>query len=107
MLVPFSGMDLSIAKLLVEAGYLKSAEKKTIGKKHYIEISLLYEGKEPAMSDFKLLSKPSRHLYTGYRDLSPVRQHYGLAVLSTPSGIMTNRQARKKKVGGEYLFEIW
>jgi small subunit ribosomal protein S8 len=59
------------------------------------------------LTDFRMLSKPSRHIYSGYRELRPVRQHYGLAVLTTPQGIMTNKEAKKQKVGGEYLFEIW
>jgi small subunit ribosomal protein S8 len=107
VLAPFSNMDLAIAKLLVEEGYLKSADKRVIGRKNFIEMTIAYNGKNPVLTDFKLLSKPSRHLYAGYEDLKPVRQRYGVAVLSTPKGILTNRSARKEKVGGEYLFEIW
>lgn len=107
VLAPFSNMDLAVAKLLVEEGYLKSADQKMIGRKNFIEMTIAYNGKTPKLTDFKLCSKPSRHLYIGYEDLKPVRQRYGVAVLSTPKGILTNRSARKEKVGGEYLFEIW
>ena len=62
---------------------------------------------DPAITDFKVMSKPSRRLHIGYRDLKAVKQNYGLSILSTPAGVMSNREARKQKVGGEYLFEVW
>ena len=106
--VPFSQFDYAIAKLLQGSGYLKEAEKRLIGKKSVIDIRLKYEeGGRPSLTDFKLMSKPSRHMYTSYAELKPVKQGFGLGVLSTSSGIMTSKEARKKKVGGEYLFEIW
>lgn len=107
IVAPFSKFDFAIAKVLAAEGYLASADKKVIGKKNFLELVLNYKDDSPAFSDFRLLSKPSRHLYSGYRDLKPVRQQYGVAVISTPKGVMTNRAARKEKVGGEYLFEIW
>lgn len=107
LLAPFSKLDLAIAQILVQTGYLKSAEKRVIGKKNYIEIGMKYSNKKPVMTDFRLISKPSRHLYSGYRELRPVRQNYGFAVLSTPKGVMSSKEAKKQKVGGEYLFEIW
>src|SRR5262245_3679001 len=107
VLAPFSNMDLAVAKILVEAGFLKSADKRVIGRKNYVEVAIAYRDKKPVLTDFKLISKPSRHLYGGYRELAPVRQGYGISVLSTPKGVMTNRTARKEKVGGEYLFQIW
>lgn len=105
--MPFSGMDLAIAALLAENGYVKSAEKKTIGRKHYIEVVLRYDGDEPVVRGFRMMSTPSRHIYRGHSELRPVRQHFGLGVLSTPRGIMTVKEAKKQKVGGEYLFEVW
>jgi small subunit ribosomal protein S8 len=107
VLAPFSNMDLAIAKVLVATGYLKSADKRVIGRKNYVEVAIAYNDKKPVMTDFKLVSKPSRHMYAGYRELRPVRQYFGTSVLSTPKGIMTNSSARKEKVGGEKLFEIW
>ena len=102
-----ASLDLAIAQILVAAGYLKSAEKRIIGKKNFLEVSLKYYKKKPAMTDFRLVSKPSRHIYSTYRELRPVRQNYGFSVISTPKGIMTGKDAKKQKVGGEYLFEIW
>jgi len=96
-----------VARILVEAGYLKSAEKKNVGKKSVLEVRLRYKNGCGAVSNFKIISKPSRRMYAGYRDIRLVRQGYGIGILSTPLGVMTIKEARKKKVGGEYLFEIW
>ena len=104
--VPYSKMDHAVLTALVGAGYLKSAEKEAAGRKNIIVVRLASKGKS-AMSDFKIVSKPSRHFYADYRSLRPVKQGHGVAVLSTSKGIMTDRAARKAKVGGEYLFEIW
>ena len=104
MTVPFSRMDLAVLAVLAENGYIKSAEKEMAGKKNVIVIRLGGKHKE---IDFKLLSKPSRRSYTDYRSLHRVMQGYGLGVLSTPLGIMSAAGAKKKKVGGEYLFQIW
>ena len=104
---PFTKMDFAVAKVLVDAGYLKDAQKKTVGRHPTLEVKLRYREKRPAVNDFKILSKPSRHYYVGYRELRTVKQGYGIGVLSTPQGIMSNRAAHKDKVGGEYLFQIW
>ena len=104
---PFSKMDFEIAKILVEKKYLTDVQKKNIDRKSFMEVKLAYRDGEPAISDFKIRSKPGRRFYIGYRDLRPVKGSYGLAILSTPKGIMENRGAKKTKVGGEYLFEIW
>lgn len=106
-LAPFSKFDLEIAQLLVAAGYLQEAQKKTLNKKQCLEVKLLYRGSEPAFTDFRVMSKPGRRLYVGYRDMKPVKQGYGVGVFSTPVGVLSNRDARKQKVGGEYLFEVW
>jgi len=103
---PFSKMDFAVAKTLVEAGYMKSAEKEMIGRKNAIVVRLANKDKD-ANIDFKLISKPSRHFYADYRSLRRVKQGYGVGVLSTSKGIMTDVQAKKAKLGGEYLFEIW
>jgi len=107
ILTSYSGMDLAVAKLLVNAGYLKSAHKKEVGKKQFLEVKVAYKGKDPVFTDFKLASKPGRRIYAGYQDLKAIKQNYGISILSTSKGVMTNHEARKAKVGGEYLCEIW
>jgi small subunit ribosomal protein S8 len=105
MTVPFSRMDLAVLEVLRDNDYVKSAEKEAAGKKSVIAVQL--DAKKRKDVDFKLLSKPSRRFYSDYRSLHRVRQGYGIGVLSTPKGIMSAADAKKKKVGGEYLFQIW
>jgi small subunit ribosomal protein S8 len=104
LMVPFSKMDHAVLQSLVVAGYIKSVEKEPVGKKQFLAVRL---GKKGVVNDFKLISKPSRHFYADYRSLRPVKQGHGAGVLSTSKGVMTDKEARKKKIGGEYLFEIW
>ena len=105
MTVPFSRMDFAVLEILRDNGYVKSVEKEMIGRRSMIAIRL--NKKKNSDVDFKLLSKPSRRFYSDYRSLHKVRQGYGLGVLSTPAGILSVADAKKKKVGGEYLFQIW
>jgi small subunit ribosomal protein S8 len=104
---PYSNFDFAIARVLADAKYIKDVQKKTSNKKNFLEITLAYPGGKPALSDFKIFSTPGRRLYSTYRELKPIRQNYGMAILSTPKGILNNKTARKEKVGGEYLCEVW
>lgn len=105
--IPYSKMDLAIAQILLKSGYVKDVQKKTVGKKNFLEIRLSYQGGRAALNDFRILSKPSRRAYSGYRELKSVKQGYGISVVSTPQGVMSGSEAKKAKVGGEYLFEVW
>ncbi len=102
----FSKMDFAIARVLVEAKYLVDAQKQNVGQKQYLEIKLP-KGSKHAITGFRIMSKPSRRLYIDCKSIYSVRNGYGMSVISTPKGIMSNRNAKKNKVGGEYLFQIW
>ena len=105
--VPYSNMDMAVTELLAKRGYLESAVKKGRMPKRIIEIKLKYQDNRGVINGVKFLSVPSRRLYVGARTLRPVKQGYGLGVVTTPKGLMTNEEARKAKVGGQLLFEIW
>ena len=106
--VPYSDFDMNVVETLTRAGYVESVQRKGRGTKRIIDIKLKYnEGGDPAISGIKFVSKPSRRMYMGYKDLSQSHQGYGRFVISTPEGVMDNNEARKKKVGGQVLFEIW
>ena len=107
VIFPYSKMDFAILKKLAESGYVKSADKEAAGRRSVIVVRLVSGEKAPAVNDFKIMSKPSRHTYVDYRNLSTIRQGHGISMLSTSQGIMTGKEARKSKIGGEYLFEIW
>jgi len=106
--IPFSNLKLEIAKVLQREGYLKTAVKKGKKIKKVLVCDLAYG--EDGVSKFHnvaRVSKLSCRVYTGVKDLKPFRQGYGLLVLSTPKGIMTNKDAKLANVGGEVLFKIW
>ena len=105
--VPFARLDYEIAEALVKKGYLESVEKKGRSVKKIIDISIKYDGEKPKVNDIKLISRPSCKVYNGYKTLRRSKQGYGDYFLTTPRGIMTGVEARKSKVGGEVLFEVW
>jgi len=111
VLIPFSRLKFKIANVLKEAGYIGGVEKrkKKIKKtiRDFMELSLKYDDGRGAIDGIKIVSKPSRRMYVGAKDIKPVQSGYGVAIISTPTGIMTSREARKKNVGGEVMFEIW
>lgn len=104
---PFSAMDERVLTVLADNHFVESFERKGRNPKKYFEIVLLYKNGAPVISGVKFVSTPSRHVYKKYTQLRQVKQGYGVSVISTPSGIMTGTDARKKKVGGEILFNIW
>ncbi len=106
-IIPYSQLKFEIASLLQKEGYIGSVSKKGKKAKKVIEVSIAYTNKKPRIADAARVSKPSRRVYMGVHDIKPVRHGYGLLVLSTPKGIMTDKEARKEHVGGEALFKIW
>ncbi|MEK7134317.1 MAG: 30S ribosomal protein S8 [Patescibacteria group bacterium] len=107
VVVPHSNLCFAVAELLAREGYVASVAKKGKKTRKYIEVGVSYVGARPRVTGVQRLSKPSRRMYMGVRDMRPVRQGYGLLVLSTPKGLMTGSEARKEHVGGEVLFKIW
>tara|TARA_B100000508_G_scaffold31981_1_gene24571 strand:- start:14352 stop:14747 length:396 start_codon:yes stop_codon:yes gene_type:complete len=106
--VPYSKLRLAVLNKLVEAGYIESATEqgKQVQEKT-LEVTLRYENGSPRISGVKRVSKPGRRLYTKVADIHPVKFGKGHMILSTPAGILTNDEAREKKMGGEQLFMIW
>lgn len=105
---PYSKYIESILTLLQREGFVKSFSKK--GKKliKSLDIEIAYEeDKTPKVSEAVRMSKLSKRVYKGSKELKPVRSGYGLMVLSTSKGVMTGVEAKKEKVGGEALFKIW
>ena len=105
----YSKIKWDIARVLEQIGYIGGATRKGRKNKRLIEVELLYDTatKEPKISDTRRISKLGRRVYRGYREIFAPKNGFGVAVYSTPKGLLTNQQARKEKVGGEILFEIW
>ncbi len=117
--VPFSAMKQAIADVLLKFGFLLSVEKKKL-KSRKSEVSVLQIGlkydnvvnfgtnvSSGAIHSINLISKPSRRMYAGAKDLRAVKGGAGLAVVSTSKGVMSGEDARKQNLGGEVIFEIW
>lgn len=105
VLVPLSKLNHALLTLLAKEGYIGTFSQK--GKSRTLEVELAYKEGRPAVQGHKRISKPSRRMYLGVRDLKPVRRGHGLLVLSTPKGLMSGRDAKRERVGGEALFELW
>jgi small subunit ribosomal protein S8 len=107
MTFAYTKMILSILEVLKKAGFISDIEKTGKDLKKKVIVTLKYEDNAPAITDVKRISKQSQRSYVGYKDIKPVRNGYGLAVLSTPLGILSDKEAIKSKVGGEILFTMW
>ncbi len=107
VIIPYSKLKYEICVILQNHGYIKSVTKK--GKKvtKFIEVELVYDGRTPKIAGVKRVSKPSRRVYQQVSDIRKVKNGYGDSIISTPKGILTGADARKEKVGGEVLFNIW
>ncbi|HEY0907866.1 MAG TPA: 30S ribosomal protein S8 [Candidatus Paceibacterota bacterium] len=105
--MPHSNFTESVAMALARKGYVKPAVKKGKGVQKSIEIGLIYVNGAARVNDVKRISKPSKRLYKGYSEIHQVKQGYGSTFVSTPKGILSDDEARKEKVGGEVLFQIW
>jgi len=105
--VPYSGNDEIILEILKKNDFIESFEKKGRGIKKIMSVNLKYNDGKGVISGIKVFSKPSRHLYLGYKEIRLVRGGYGISIISTPEGVMTGREARKRKLGGELFFEIY
>jgi small subunit ribosomal protein S8 len=106
--VPFSKMKKAIALALQKNGYVGEVSERGDEPKKILCVGLLYDGaKSPRINGVKRVSKPGRRLYTKAREVHRVKYGKGLLVLTTPSGIVTDKEAREKRLGGEKLFEIW
>lgn len=103
----YSKMNVEVLKVLQAEGYVSKFEVTENNTKKDITIELKYNEGEPVLTDVKLMSKPGRRLYTRVSEIRPVLGGLGIGVVSTPKGIMTEKNARKEKIGGEMLFKVW
>ncbi|MBI4285295.1 MAG: 30S ribosomal protein S8 [Chloroflexi bacterium] len=108
VLMPASRMKLDIARILKEEGFI--ADYETVKEKSYrvIKIRLrYYDKKQPVLTGLKRISKPGLRVYVGQKEIPRVYGGLGVAIMSTPQGVMTGQQAWRKGVGGELLCYVW
>ncbi len=104
---PSSKMKYAIAKILEREGFLENVSEKADGSHKVLTVGIKYNGKEPVLRAVKRVSKPGGRVYRGAGELPRVLSDIGIAIVSTSAGIMTNKDARRRKLGGEVLCEIY
>jgi small subunit ribosomal protein S8 len=106
VLVPHSRIKVNLAEILKQEGYINSYAENQVN--HELRIQLKYdESGEPAIQQLKRISTPGRRVYSGTEKLPRVLNNLGIAIISTPQGLMTAVEAKKKKIGGEIICEIY
>lgn len=105
--VPHSNILEGIALALVRERFLAGLDRKGRPPHRYLELTLRFIDGKPAIEGVRRVSRPGQRVYKGIARLGRVRYGMGLVILSTPQGILTDSEARKKKVGGEILCEVW
>jgi len=107
VVLPYSKMKNAIGECLKKEGYVADVAKKVRKGQPVLEVNLVYVDKKPKITEVERVSKQSRRVYFGVKDIHSVRSGAGLLVLSTPKGILSGKDARKEQVGGEVLFKIY
>ena len=106
--IPASKMKLSIADVLRNEGFIGGYEVTEDGSRKFMRVRLNYTGKkDPVLSGIQRISKPGLRVYVQKREISRVYGGLGIAILSTPQGIMTGQDAWRRSIGGEVLCYVW
>lgn len=100
---PYSKVKDEISKILVREGYVTDAKHEGGN----MVVTLKYEETKPVLIGVKRISKPGLRVYVNKRKVPSVRQGYGMAIISTPQGLVTDKEARKKGIGGELMVKVW
>ena len=101
--IPLSNLKIEIAKILKAENYVEDFKKLGKSTEKFLEVTL----KPEAIHEIKRVSRPGQRIYAGSQEIKQVKSGYGISVVSTSKGLMTNKEARKAHLGGEVLLEIW
>nr|YP_009478231.1 ribosomal protein S8 [Adiantum shastense]AVP32695.1 ribosomal protein S8 [Adiantum shastense] len=107
--IPVTKMTRGIVQILLEEGFLKSVTEHGENGKNFLDVRLRYfgKGKEPYVAAIRYISKPGLRIYSDRRRIPKILGGMGIAILSTSCGLITDREARRRKIGGEILCHIW
>jgi small subunit ribosomal protein S8 len=112
--VPFSGIKAGLVKLLKDEGFVSNFKvldpklDKTIDRRGVIRITLKYTlDKQPVINGIRRVSKPGLRVYRGHDEMPKVRAAFGVTIVSTSKGLLTDAEAKKQKLGGEVLCQVW
>lgn len=107
VIIPASKLKLAILKVLKERGYIVDFKQEEQDKKKNIRIKIRYDDNKSVISQIRRISKPGLRIYANYKNIPRPLQGLGLVVLSTPQGVMSGQEAKKKKLGGEVICEVY
>lgn len=106
--IPHSKLKMDVLRILQAEGYVQGFDINTESKFPKIQIQLRYDKKRmPVINHLRRVSKPGLRVYKGHDDLRPLRSGLGTQIVSTSNGVMTDREARRKRLGGEVICEVW
>ena len=106
--IPASRMKIALARIFKEEGFIKNYKVIKDNRQGILRVYLRYDDEQkPLIQRIERVSRPGLRVYVGHEDLPRVQGGLGVAVISTSKGVITDRQARKLKVGGEVLCQIW
>ena len=106
--IPFSKLKFAVAKTLKEEGFITDFKRAGRGPKRQIIVELKYDNQNgPAIKGLKRISKPGQRIYVSVPEIQKVRGGFGIAIISTPRGLMTASEAKKENLGGELLCQVW
>lgn len=105
--MPASNLKKMVADILVEEGYIRRVEVLEGNVQGVIRVTLKYHGRTPAISGLKRISRPGLRIYSSAAEMPQVLDGLGIAIVSTPKGLMTDRKARQNGVGGEVMAYVW
>ncbi len=107
VLVPFSKIKNEIAMIFLKEGFAEDVKKSVKAGQKALKIVLKYDNGEPVISGIKRISKQGQRIYEKSTEIKKVHGGYGISIISTPKGLMTNKDARKQKLGGEVICQVW
>lgn len=107
IVMPFSKVKFAIAKILEKEGYVQDVRQVEEGKFRTLRIGLKYQDRSPVIQSLRRVSTPGRRVYTKSTELPKILSDLGIAIISTPNGLMTNKEARARHLGGEVICEIY
>ena len=105
--IPFSVLKYQIAMVLQKRGFIGQIEKKGRKPDKLIKITLKYKNKTPVISGIKRVSRSGQRIYISSQNIRKIKNGYGISVISTPKGLMTNEEAKNNNLGGEVICEVW
>jgi small subunit ribosomal protein S8 len=105
--MPASKLKLAIAQLLYKNKYIDEVSLYEEGSKKMLRLGLRYVDSRPVIKEIRRVSRQGQRIYTGKSELPVVKNGYGIAVISTSKGVMTNLEAKAEGIGGEIICEVW